>query len=54
MREQILRCLKSKYLLFFSARWVSRCAGIDQMLPVGEADQRITAIELSVRLNLVM
>jgi len=29
MCVQILKCLKSKYLLFFSARWVSRHAGID-------------------------
>ena len=29
MCVQSMRCLKSKYLLFFSARWVSRHAGID-------------------------
>jgi hypothetical protein len=29
---QISRCLKSKYPLFFSARWVSRYAGMDVSL----------------------
>jgi hypothetical protein len=29
MCAQILRCLKSKYLLFFSARWVFRYVGMD-------------------------
>jgi hypothetical protein len=29
MSVQILRCLKPKYLLFFSAQWVSRYAGMD-------------------------
>ena len=29
MRAQILRCLKSKYPLFLSARWGSRYVGMD-------------------------
>jgi hypothetical protein len=34
MCVQILRCLKLKYLLFFSARWVFRHAGMDVTIAV--------------------